>query len=133
MERQRTFHCSVVTPERVVLECEARFAALPAHDGELGVLANRAPLVVKLGVGSLRIEAGGETHVFFVDGGFAQMADNHLSILTPQARRPGEIAPAAAEGALAAARAMAARDEAAFAERQRALARARAQLRLIRQ
>jgi F-type H+-transporting ATPase subunit epsilon len=51
-----TFHCSVITPERKVLECDATFVAFPAYDGEMGVLPRRAPLVCKLGIGPLRIE-----------------------------------------------------------------------------
>lgn len=42
-----TFHCSVVTPERAVLECEASFAAFPAHDGEIGIMPQRAPLLCR--------------------------------------------------------------------------------------
>ena len=85
MAKVETFHCSVVTPERAVLECEARFVAFPAHDGEMGVLPNRAPLVCKLGIGPLRVEGTDAAHVLFIDGGFAQMLDNRLSILTKQA------------------------------------------------
>ena len=33
MAESKGFECSVVTPERVVIECRARFVALPAHDG----------------------------------------------------------------------------------------------------
>jgi F0F1-type ATP synthase epsilon subunit len=62
MAETKTFRCSVVTPERVVLEAEARFAALPAHDGEIGILRDRAPLLVKLDVGRLRIETADERY-----------------------------------------------------------------------
>lgn len=51
-----TFNVSVVTPEREVLAGAARFVALPAYDGEMGILAKRAPLVVQLGSGRLRVD-----------------------------------------------------------------------------
>lgn len=125
-----TFHCSVITPERAVLECDATFVAFPAHDGELGVLRNRAPLVCRMGIGELRVEATEGEQLFFVDGGFAQVVDNKLTLLTSQAKQVAEIDPAAAKQALVEARAMPIPDDAAFEARQDAIARAQVQLRL---
>lgn len=82
---EKTFHCSVVTPEKEVVDTAATFVAFPAHDGEIGILANRAPLLCQLGKGKLRIEKGGETLTFRIEGGFAQMVDNRLTILTENA------------------------------------------------
>ncbi len=127
-----TFTVSVVTPERAVLETEARFVALPAHDGELGILRDRAPLMVKLAAGRLRVDAADGEQLFFIGGGFAEMAANRLTILTEEARRPDELERGAAEAALEEARAMAVLDDASFEKRQRALGRARAQLRMLR-
>jgi F-type H+-transporting ATPase subunit epsilon len=82
---KETFHVSIITPERAVLEADATFVAFPAHDGEVGVLVNHAPFLYKLGQGKLRVEAAGHTHRYTVNGGFAQMVENRLSILTEQA------------------------------------------------
>jgi F-type H+-transporting ATPase subunit epsilon len=125
-----TFHCSVITPERAVLEADATFVAFPAHDGEVGILPGRAPLLYRLGIGLLRVETGQATERFFIDGGFAQMVEDRLTLLTEQAKRVSEIDRAAAERALAAAREMPAGSDAAYAARERALARARVQLHL---
>jgi F-type H+-transporting ATPase subunit epsilon len=131
MAKIDTFKCSVVTPEEAVLECEASFVAIPAHDGEIGILRNRAPLVCKLDVGALRIhQADGKPVVFYVDGGFAEMAGNHLTVLTADARKPEDIDLEAVAESLEAARRLAIDDEAAFERRQRALRRARVQKRL---
>jgi F-type H+-transporting ATPase subunit epsilon len=133
MAKGDTFHVSVITPERAVLEADATFVAFPAHDGEVGILPGRAPLLFKMGIGLLRVESpavdGGEER-FFVDGGFAQMVENRLTLLTEQAKRLSEIDRAAAQRAFAAAHEMPADTEAAFAARQRALDRARIQLHL---
>jgi F-type H+-transporting ATPase subunit epsilon len=133
MAKGDTFHCSVITPERAVLEADASFVAFPAHDGEVGILPGRAPLLFKLGIGILRVESpsvdGGEERLF-IDGGFAQMVEDRLTILTEQAKRPAEIDRAAAEKALAAAHDMPMEGDAEFAARQRAMERARVQLRL---
>ncbi len=130
MASSEIFHCSVVTPERAVLECEAKFVALPAWDGEVGILKGRAPLLCKLGIGRLRIETAAGTQVLFVDGGFAEMLDNRLTILTEDARAPEELDRQAASANLDAARGLTVTDDASFEARQKALQRARTQLRL---
>lgn len=125
-----TFHCSVITPERAVLETEATFVAFPAHDGEVGILPGRAPLLFKMGIGELRVESPEGNHNFFVDGGFAQMVENRLTLLTEQARAVEEIDRAAAERALAEARNLPMVSDAEFAARQRAVRRAETQIHL---
>src|SRR5262245_54374680 len=133
MAKGDTFHVSVITPERAVLEADATFVAFPAHDGEVGILPGRAPFLFKLGIGLLRVETpsadGGEER-FFVDGGFAQMVDDRLTLLTEQAKRVSEIDRASAQRALDAAHELPSDSDAAFAARQRALQRARVQLHL---
>ena len=131
MAKTDTFVCSVVTPEGVAAEIEARFVVLPAHDGEIGVLHDRAPLLCKLDVGRLRIETPAEKLVFYVDGGVAEMVSNQLTILTEDARRPDELDREAAEAGLSEAKSMSVTDDISLLARQRALKRARVQLRLL--
>ena len=126
-----TFHCSVITPERAMLETEATFVAFPAHDGEVGILPNRAPLLYRMGIGEMRVESPEGNHVLFVAGGFAQMVENRLTLLTEQAKRIDELDAAAAQRALEAARAMPMATEAEFTARQRAVKSAEAQLHLL--
>ncbi len=127
------FTCNVITPERKLLECEAKFVVFPAHDGELGVLTHRAPLVCRMGIGAMRIEtADGSRRTIYVDGGFAEVAGNTLTVLTEQAAEPEELDAARAEQALVEARAMPITDDASYTERDKALQRARVQLRLTR-
>jgi len=130
MAEGKTFQLAVVTPEAAVLDIEASFVALPAHDGEIGVLRNRAPLLIKLDVGLLRAETADGTQRLYVDGGFAEMIDNRLTVLTEDARDPGELDRGAAEQGLVAAQAMTAEDAVALAAREKALRRARVQLQL---
>jgi F-type H+-transporting ATPase subunit epsilon len=130
MASSETFHCSVVTPERAVLECEAKFVALPAWDGEIGILKGRAPLLCKLGIGRLRIDTADGRQVLFVDGGFAEMLDDQLTILTEDARVPEELDRQAASSDLDTARSLTVTDDASFEARQKAIQRARTQLRL---
>jgi len=125
-----SFQCSVVTPERAVLEVEARSVVFPAHDGEMGILTGRAPLLCQLGIGPLKVEAEGESHLFMIDGGFAQMVDNNLTILTEHAREPSEIDLAAARKALEDAMARKASSADEYEERGKDIQRARAQLKV---
>ena len=81
----RSLQCVVVTPERAVLDEPVDFVALPMYDGELGVLPGRAPLIGRLGYGELRIRHGATLRRLFVDGGFAQVRANVVTVLTPRA------------------------------------------------
>ena len=131
MARSNTFHCSVITPERAVLETDATFVAFPAHDGEVGILPNRAPLLFKMGAGELRVESPQGHQILFVDGGFAQMVENRLTLLTEVAKRIEEIDPAAIERQLEEAHRMPMKTDAEFKARQRTLDSALAQRRLL--
>ena len=62
------------------------YASIPAWDGQIGVAPMRAPLLVKMDDGPLRLDgAGGKAQWFFVAGGFGQMNDNRLTLLTDEA------------------------------------------------
>jgi F-type H+-transporting ATPase subunit epsilon len=80
------FQCVIVTPEQQALDESVTQAILPAHDGLIGILTDRAPLLIKLGLGPLRIDLpGGQQKTFLVEGGVAQMKDNKLTVLTNDA------------------------------------------------
>ena len=105
--------------------------ALPAHDGEIGFLRDRAPIVCKLDAGSLRINTAGELRVLYVEGGFAEMVDNRLTILTEVAQFVDDLDRDEATANLEAAKSMKVLDDASFEARQRALKGSQAQLRLL--
>jgi F-type H+-transporting ATPase subunit epsilon len=119
--------CVVVTPERALVDERADFIALPMYDGELGVLPGRAPLIGRLGCGELRMRRGERTEYFFVDGGFVQVRDNTVTVLTSRASRAEEINVNAAESALTTAPAGGSPEE-----RLKIQERARSQLRVAR-
>jgi F-type H+-transporting ATPase subunit epsilon len=85
------FACVVVTPEQQVLSESLTQAIIPASDGLLGILTDRAPVLAKLAKGPLRLDlASGQTRLFQIDGGVAQMKDNKLTILTQTAAEQGK-------------------------------------------
>lgn len=76
------FRLSLVTPEAKLVDEEVTYASVPAWDGQLGFAPGRAPILVKLGIGALRLEfPGGGERWFLIEGGFAQMTSDHLMIL----------------------------------------------------
>lgn len=77
--------CVVVTPERTELDREAESIVLPMFDGELGVLHGRAPLIGRLGYGMLRLQTAAGPERYYVDGGFAQVENDVVSVLTGRA------------------------------------------------
>ncbi len=93
----RNVRCVIVTPERAVLDEFVELVVLPMFDGELGVLANRAPLIGRLGHGELRLKVTEPGHSFldghsyFIDGGFAQVLNNVVTVLTPRAIPSAEL------------------------------------------
>lgn len=128
--KESSLHCVVVTPERTLFDERVEFVALPLYDGELGVLPGRSPLVGRLGHGELRTRDSGVVRRYFVDGGFAQVRDDVVTVLTNRATPADQIDAGAAEKELSAAREKVATGDAEHAEKQRAIARARAQLRI---
>lgn len=82
----KTFDCSVVTPERGLFDESVVYANVPAHDGQMGFMPDRAPILLKLGAGMLNLQLpDGEQRRFRLDGGFAQMHANRLTLLSEKA------------------------------------------------
>lgn len=96
----KSLKCMIVTPERVVLDETIEFVAVPMFDGELGILADRAPMTGRLGFGELRTTQGGKTERYYIEGGFVQVRSNVVSILTPKAVPVSDIKVSALESQL---------------------------------
>jgi F-type H+-transporting ATPase subunit epsilon len=127
------FQCVIVTPDQQAFDERITQAIVPAHDGQIGILTDRAPLLVKLGTGALQLDvAAGSRRTLFIDGGIAQMKDNRLTIVTNEAIDPADIDAETARAEYAEASAQVATDEKSQADRQRRLTRARAMQELAR-
>ncbi len=97
----KTFHCQLITPEAAMVDVHADQVVFTAHDGEVGILLNRAPLLCKLGIGEMRVTTEQGTQRFYVDGGFAQVIGNEVTILTERALAAEDIDSAEAKQELA--------------------------------
>ena len=76
---------SVISPEAVLFEGDADAVVAPAFDGEVGILTGHAAMVTLLGRGNLRVGSGASARRFQVEGGFLQVADNVVRIVTERA------------------------------------------------
>ena len=122
--------CVVVTPERTLLDERVDFVALPLYDGELGILPGRAPLIGRLGFGELRTKSDATTRRYFVDGGFAQVRDDVVTILTNRAIPAAQIDTEHAARELEHAQGRLATTDYEHAEKAKAVARARGLVRV---
>jgi F-type H+-transporting ATPase subunit epsilon len=120
----------LVTPEREVWSGQVDMVIARGVDGEVGILAGHAPLLIRLAVGPLRMEVEGTERVAVVDGGFLHVTtDENLTrvdVLATSADLASELDPTSAQVRLEAAQSRAEEtdDDAARAELARASVRA---------
>jgi F-type H+-transporting ATPase subunit epsilon len=77
---------SVISPEAVLFEGDAQSVVAPAFDGEVGILEGHAPMMTLLGTGELRLSGSAGDQRFTVQGGFLQVVENNVRIVTERAR-----------------------------------------------
>jgi F-type H+-transporting ATPase subunit epsilon len=76
---------SVISPEAVLYQGTTDSVVAPAFDGDVGILTGHAPMMALLGKGVLRLGAGGSGQRFNVEGGFLQVVDNNVRVVTERA------------------------------------------------
>ena len=124
--------CVVVTPEATALEATAEFIALPLYDGEIGIASNHSAMIGRLGYGELRLRTGSSVQRYYLDGGFVQVADNVVSVLTERAVAVDDLDRAEAEQQLDEALNLPASNPDQQETKQRRIEQARAVLRVAR-
>jgi F-type H+-transporting ATPase subunit epsilon len=75
---------SVISPEAVLFEGTTDSVVAPAVDGEVGILTGHAPMMTLLGKGNLRLGTGAR---FLVEGGFLQVVDDTVRVVTEHATK----------------------------------------------
>jgi len=92
----------IVTPESVLYSGEADMVIARGLAGEVGVLKDHEPMLIGLDYGELRVYQGDSvTDRFAVYGGFLEVRDNVVSVLSDDAEDAREIDVADAEASLA--------------------------------
>jgi F-type H+-transporting ATPase subunit epsilon len=92
-------HLEIVTPDGIVLSCEADYVSAPGTEGVFGILPGHIPFLSGLAVGALHYDAGDKTRYVFLSGGFAEVMDNAVTILAESAEEAERIDFARAEAA----------------------------------
>src|SRR6266540_438764 len=91
----------VVTPEREIWSGEAAMVIARGVEGEVGILPQHAPLLIRLAVGPLRIRMDGTQEAAVVDGGFLHVTTTEgvtrVDVLASYAEMAGQIDLRAAE------------------------------------
>ncbi len=91
----------VVTPKGSKVSARVSSVEAPGSLGKLGILPGHRPLITSLGIGLLSYSIEGETDWLVVNGGYLEVADDELVVITETAETPDEIDVARAEAALA--------------------------------
>jgi len=75
-------HVTVISPEAAMFDGQADSVVAPAFDGEVGILPRHAPFMTLLGEGTLVVRQGETARRFTVRGGFLQVVDDRVRIVT---------------------------------------------------
>ena len=76
---------ALVSPERELFHGDVDQVVVPGTEGEFGVLAQHAPLMTTIKPGALRILNDGTERKIFVNGGFADVTPDGLTVLAEEA------------------------------------------------
>lgn len=87
-----TLSVKVVSPERIVFDDEAAMVVCRTTEGEIAFQTGHAPFIGALGIGYVKVvpESGQDTSAA-VRGGFVEVRDNQVSVLSNIAELPADI------------------------------------------
>ena len=82
----RLMKLEVLTPEKLLVKREdISYVLLNTVNGGVGILANHGPMIAVLGEGALKLQdKDNQVILVYVEGGFAEVKDNQVVILTPE-------------------------------------------------
>ena len=119
-----TFGFELVSPEKLLLSVQAEQVVVPGEAGDFGVLPGHAPVISTLRNGIIEVTgADGKIERIFVAGGFAEVANDKLTVLAEEAVPVPQIDRSKTEAAL-----KDAREDAEDAKDDHAKARAQAKV-----
>src|SRR3954468_3829248 len=124
-----TMQVELVSPERILYSGDADMVVCRTTDGDIAFMANHAPFIGALGIGAVKIFANGSViEQAAVHGGFVEVSNNKVTILSDVAELASQIDANRAEAARIRAEADVARESNAITEA--ALRRAHVRLEL---
>jgi len=93
-----TLHVDLVSPERILYSGEADMViARTVGGGDIAFLGGHSPFVGALDIATVTIRKDGQDEVAAVHGGFVEVSDDQVTILSDVAELAGQIDVARAE------------------------------------
>jgi len=89
-----TLHFELVSPERLLRSAEVYMVVVPGTEGDFGVMPGHAPFMSTIRPGAIQVFPTGMNDVperIFIDGGFAEVGANGLTILAESATAVADI------------------------------------------
>ena len=71
----------LVSPEKLVFSAEVDAVQIPGAEGDFGVLPNHSPVMAMIRPGTLVVENDGKTQSYELDGGFADVTPEGVTVL----------------------------------------------------
>lgn len=84
---------ALVSPERELFNGDVDHVVVPGSEGEFGVSPNHAPVMSVVKPGALRVINDGVERRIFVNGGFADVTPEGLTVLAEEAVDLADVAP----------------------------------------
>ncbi len=81
----------VVTPKGAIVSEKVDIVTAPGFAGEFGVLANHAPFISTIKVGTLHYKKDGNEMELMISGGFCEVSNNKITFLVESAEHGHEI------------------------------------------
>lgn len=81
----------VVTPAGAKIDEDVDIVNAPGFGGDFGVLANHAPFLSTIKIGTLTYESGNKRESLMVSGGFCEVSNNKITFLVESAEKGREI------------------------------------------
>ena len=92
----------IVSPERLLFSKPVEMAVIPASEGELAAMPQRAPMIVTLRGGTIKVYENGQiTERLYVAGGFAELTPERCTVLADEAIPVASVSRAEGERRLA--------------------------------
>jgi F-type H+-transporting ATPase subunit epsilon len=86
-----TLSVKIIAPDRTIWKTEAEEVVLPSSTGLIGILTGHASLLTSLDIGVMRVRVDGKWSPLALMGGFAEVANNNLTVLISAAEQGSSI------------------------------------------
>ena len=90
----------IISPKEKVFSTEAKQVVLPTESGQIGLLTGHIPLITQLKLGALKVINESGQEAFAIQGGFAQLVSDKISILTDEAIAASDLEASSIEASI---------------------------------